>query len=146
MWTSGGVVRVGCAFAALVLCGGAALGQEEEGKKKRGKTKPISGVVRSVDLAQKQITVEIRKQGEKTFICDDKSSITFTGPILDGIKAGDRIMITLKAETENVIQKAMVKRVGGGGGGAQDKPAKQNKKKKKGQEDPPEPGNEDGVM
>ena len=68
MWTSGGVVRVGCALVALVLCGGAALCQEEEGKKKRGKTRPLSGVVRSVDVAQKQITVSIKKQGEKAFI------------------------------------------------------------------------------
>ncbi|MHC5058875.1 MAG: hypothetical protein ACYTKD_29825 [Planctomycetota bacterium] len=132
----GGGVRVGCALAALVLCGGAALG-------------PLSGVVGSVDLAQKQISVEIKKQGEKTFICDDKSSITFTGPILDGIKAGDRIMITLKPDTENVIAKAIVKRVGGGGGRGgddQDKPAKRKKKRKKKDEDPPEGDDGDGDL
>ena len=151
MWTSGGIVRIGCALAALVLCGGAALGQDEgEGaKKKKGrKPKGISGVVRSVDLVEKRITVEIRKQGEKTFTCDEKSAITFTGPILDGIKAGDRIMVTLKPETENVILKAMIKRVGGGGGD-QDKPAGQKKKrgkkkKKKKDEDPAEGGDGGG--
>ena len=140
MWTSGGVVRVGCALAALVLCGGAALGQEGDGgKKKRARAKPVSGVVRSVDLEQGQISVEIKKQGEKTFTCDEKTAITFTGAILDGVKAGDRIMITLKPETENVIAKAMVKR-GGGGGGDQEKPARRKKKKEKAPEDGGEGG------
>ena len=44
---------------------------------------------RSVDLAAKRITVEVRKQGEKVFVCDEKSAITFTGPILDHAASED---------------------------------------------------------
>ena len=98
--------------------------------------------IQYLDLAQKRVVVEIRKQGEKAFICDDRSSITFTGPILDGIKAGDRIMITLKPETENVILKAMVKRTGGGAG-EREKPAKRNRKKKNKKDEGPADGGAD---
>ncbi len=140
MRTSGGVVRVACAMAALVLCGGAALCQEGEDAKKppkKTRSKPVAGVVKTVDIEQKRIVVEVKGQDEKTFVCDAKSSITFVGGIIDGIKAGDTLKITVNPQAENVIRKAVVRRTGG----ADEKPKKKTKKRKKPTEEetPPEP-------
>jgi len=143
MRTSGGFVRVGYALAALVLCGGAALGQEGEEKKKpprKPRPKPVAGVVKSVDIDQKKIVVEVKDQGEKTFTCNEKTSITFAGGIMDGLRDGDTVRIMLDPKDENVARRVLVRR----GGGEKEKPAERKKKRKKKDEadKPPQPAPE----
>jgi len=155
MRTSGGFVRVGYALAALVLCGGAALGQEVEEKKKKPprkpRPKPVAGVVKSVDFEKKQLVVEIKDQGEKTFTCTAKTSLIFAGGIMDGLRDGDTVRIMLDPKDENVARRVLVRR---GGGAEKDKPTEKKKKRKKKDEEakPPEdapggaPENEGGEM
>ena len=144
MRTSGGFVRVGYALAALVLCGGAALGQEGEDKKKptkKPRPKPVAGVVKSVDIDVKKIVVEVKDQGEKTFTCNEKTSLTFGGGIMDGLRDGDSVRIMLDPKDENVARRVLVRR---GGGWEKEKPAERKKKRKKKDEadKPPEPAPE----
>ena len=156
MRTSGGIVRAGYALAALVLCSGAALGQEGEEQKKKPprkpRPKPVAGVVKSVDIDAKKIVVEVKEQGEKTFTCTAKTSITFAGGIMDGLRDGDTVRMMLDPKDENVARRILVRR---GGGGEKDRPAEQKKKRKKKKDEaakPPEdapegaPENEGGEM
>ncbi len=103
-------------FAAWSLAAGGAFAAEEGGKQggqarkpRRARPKPTAtarGVVKTVDAEGKTLTITVKGKEDQSFTLTKKSRIIFRGPILDGVKAGDRVFVRVfeKEGEEKTIQ------------------------------------------
>jgi hypothetical protein len=155
--TDGGVTGGGTA-------GGGGGGRRGGAARGGTQTTQVSGTVKSVSAAGKTITVTLENKTDKTFKMADTVSITFGGPIVDGIKAGDKVQVRPTTEGGDTARTITVKRDGvtpdgwtggfGGGGprqppapaaGGEKKPAVEEKKPAgNGEEKKPEGGDAGG--
>ena len=79
------------AIIIVVLAVSWIISAEEEAKApKLPKPTPVVGKVLSVDLEGRTVTVS-EQVLQTTLVLNEKSTLTFKGPILDGIKAGDGV-------------------------------------------------------
>jgi hypothetical protein len=141
--------------AALALCllGASTVRAQDEGEKPkkpkkqrqekapRPKAEKAEGTVVSVDAEKREIKVRDKNTGETTtFTLDNRSLISFKGPILNGVQPDDTVKLEVAPGDGGVktVKRATVSRAGVGtpeptkkNKGNQNK-EKQPKKKKKG--------------
>ncbi len=90
------------AFAVFALMSAA----EEIKAPKDPKMPLLKGLVLSVDIDAKTVTIS-EEILQTTLFLNEKSTLTFKGPILDGIKAGDRV--EAQVSTDEKGQKLVIK-------------------------------------
>jgi hypothetical protein len=83
----------------------------EAKRRRRARPEKVSGVVKEVQAEARQLVVDVKGES-KTYTLGARATITMRGPILDGVKPGDKadLEVVKGAKGNEVVKKLTISR------------------------------------